>query len=177
MTLADLRRRLPPRTLAYLAVGALVVAGFVLVFLIPEYREADRLRREIAAIRESIEAQQRLMPVRESLRRIEGQLPSVGPVGGQERLPLSDVARLTDIFDSLAQPTGLRVTQVSPDPASVTRDGLLAVRLNLTGQADAFREFLLALGRYGPLAKVESVGSLMGRDGREFSVKCWLAVR
>jgi len=177
MTLAEIKNLLPARTLGFLIAGAVIAVGFVAVFIIPDYREAEALRRQIGEERANLEMRRQLLPVTQSLRQAQAGLPTVGPVGGGERLPLADVGRLADIMDTLGAPLGLRVTRVSPDPASVTRDGVLAVRLGLLGQAEAFREFLLALGRYGPLVKVESVSTMVGRDGREYLVKCWLAVR
>lgn len=177
MTLTEIRNLLPARTLGFLIAGAVIAVGFVAVFIIPDYHEADALRRQIAEARANLEMRRQLLPVAQSLMQAQAGLPTVGPVGGGERLPVADVGRLADIMDKLASPLGLRVTRVSPDPASVTRDGVLAVRLGLLGQAEAFREFLLALGRYGPLVKVESVATLVGQDGREYALKCWLAVR
>ena len=101
----------------------------------------------------------------------------VGKVGGKDTLPLAEVERLTTIFDALAGPHGLRLSAVSPDAASVTRDKLMAVRLAFSGTPAAAREFLLDLGGFGPLVKVESVTTVFGREGREYTLKCWLAVR
>lgn len=177
MTLAEIKNRLPARTLVGLLAGAVAVVGFVVAFIIPDTRRAETLRAEIVQLRANRDLRRQLLPVAQSLKDAQAGLPSVGPVGGGERLPLTEVSRLAEIVDGLAAPFGLRVTRVSPDPASVTRDGLLAVRLGLAGEAGAFREFLLALGRYGPLVKVESLSTMVDRDGREYAVKCWLAVR
>ncbi|EHJ47454.1 hypothetical protein DFW101_1446 [Solidesulfovibrio carbinoliphilus subsp. oakridgensis] len=177
MTLAELKNRLPARTLAVLVAGAVIAVGFVAVFIIPDTREAEALRHQIGQLRANLELRRQLLPVAQSLKDAQAGLPSVGPVGGGERLPLAEVGRLAGIMDGLAAPLGLRVNRVSPDPSSVTRNGLVAVRLGLVGPADAFREFLLALGRYGPLVKVESLTTAVDRDGREYTVKCWLAVR
>lgn len=177
MNIVDIKKRLPARTLVLLGIGLLIALGFVAVFLVPEYREAERLRREIAVTRANLETRRQLEPVMKALREAESGMPQVGETGGAGRLALSDVGRLTDVFDGMATSLGLRVASVSPDASSVTKNGLLAVRLGLVGQADAFREFLLALGRYAPLVKIESANTMIGRDGREYSLKCWLAVQ
>lgn len=177
MTFAEIKKRLPARTLVLLGVGVLIALGFVAVFLIPEYRESERLRREIAVIRANLETRRQLEPVVRALREGEAGMPQIGDVGGGARLPLSEVGQLTDVFDGMATSLGLRVASVSPDASSVTNNGLLAVRVGLVGEADAFREFLLALGRYAPLTRIESANTVVGRNGREYSVKCWLAVQ
>jgi len=177
MTFSDLKNRLPARTLGTLVVGILLALGFLAVFIIPENREAEQLRRKIAETNASLAMRRQLQPVAVALKQLEATIPSVGPVGGGAHLPLADVSRLPDIFDAMATPFGLRMASVSPDPSSVSRSGELAVRLGVMGQAEAFRDFLLGLGRYGPLMRIESITSMIGREGREYSVKCWLAVQ
>ncbi|WP_428565361.1 MAG: hypothetical protein ACP59X_04145 [Solidesulfovibrio sp. DCME] len=176
MTFAEIKRRLPPRTLAFLAVGALVAGGFMAMFIVPDYRQCQVLTAENAGLRATLEVRRQMVPVVETLKKARTDLPEVTAMTGQERLPLAEVGRLAAIMDGLAAPLRLRLTQVSPDPSSVTRDGLVAVRLAVLGESDRFREFLLALGRYAPLTKVESVVTHVGRDGREYRVKCWLSV-
>ena len=177
MTLAEMRKALPPRTLLTLAVGAAVALGFLAVFLLPEYHEIEQLTVRTAALRQALDDRAQLEPVAKALGETQGKVREVGPVGGRGTLPLADVERLTAIFDDLAKPHGLRLSAVSPDAASVTRDGLLAVRLGLVGQPEAMRRFMLVLGEYGPLVKVESAATLYGREGREYTLKCWLAVQ
>ena len=177
MTLAEMRNALPPRTLLTLAVGAAVALGFLAVFLLPEYHEIEQLTVRTAALRQALDERAQLEPVAKALAEAQGKVRDVGQVGGQGKLPLADVERLTAIFDELAKPHGLRLSAVSPDAASVTREGLLAVRLAFLGTPEAARQFMLDLGRFGPLVKVESAASVYGREGREFTLKCWLAVR
>lgn len=177
MTLADLKRRLPPRTLGYLVAGALFAGAFLALFIIPDTREAKALAVEIGQLRTSLEVRRQMLPVVQSLNKVRSALPVVDATEKQGRLPLADVGRLAGIMDDLAAPSGIRMTRVSPDPASVTRDGLLAVRLVMLGEPEKFREFLLALGRYAPLVRIESVSTVVGGDGREYAVKCWLGVQ
>ncbi|MEA4856763.1 MAG: hypothetical protein AAGU21_10440 [Solidesulfovibrio sp.] len=176
MTFAELKRRLPPRTLAFLAVGALIAGGFMAIFIVPDYRQCKVLAAENEGLRATLEVRRQMVPVVESLKKARASLPEVEGMAGKERLPLAEVGQLASVMDGMAVPLGLRLTQVSPDPSSVTRDGLVAVRLVLLGEPDKFRDFLLALGRYAPLAKIESVVTHVGHDGREYRVKCWLAV-
>jgi hypothetical protein len=176
MTFAEIKKRLPPRTLGFLAVGAIIAGGFMSVFIVPDYHQSQVLTEENARLRASLEVRRQMLPVAEALKKAQASLPEVGAATVEERLPLGQVGQLTAIFDGLAGPLGLRLTQVSPDPSSVTRGGALAVRLGLLGEPDRFRLFLLDLGRYAPLVKIESVVTSVGRDGREYKVKCWLAV-
>ena len=177
MTLAEIRHALPPRTLATLAVGAAMALGFLAVFLVPEYQAIEDLTAKTAELRETLEERRQLAPVVKALIAAQATVRDVGAVGGHTKLPVAEVEHLTRVFDDLAKPLGLRVVSVSPDAASVTRDGLLAVRLGLVGQPEAMRRFMLVLGEYGPLVKVESAATLYGREGREYTLKCWLAVQ
>lgn len=177
MTLSEIRQLLPARTLVTLTVGVVVALGFVAVFLIPEYRAVETLGRQVEELKSSLAIRRQLEPVARTLKEAQAQVPAVGPVGGEGRLPLADVGRLATIFDGMATPRGLRVSAVSPDASSVTRDGLLAVRLGFLGPPAGFRDLLLALGGFGPLVKIESVTTTAGREGREYTVKCWLAVQ
>ena len=177
MTLAEIKQALPARTLGTLVVGAAVAVGFLVVFLVPEYRDNAALTDKTAELRLALEERRQLEPVVKTLADAQAKVRAVGPVGGQVKLPVAEVGRLTAVFDAMATPLGLRVVTVSPDAASVTRDGLLAVRLGLMGQPEAMRRFLLELGGYGPLVKVESAATLIGREGREYTLKCWLAVQ
>ena len=177
MTLAEIKHALPARTLVTLAVGAAVALGFLAVFLAPEYRDIETLTAKTAELRATLDERRQLEPVVAALTDAQSKVRSVGAVGGRTKLPVAEVGRLTAVFDGLATPLGLRVVSVSPDASSVTRDGLLAVRLGLLGQPEAMRRFMLALGEYGPLVKVESAATLIGREGREYTLKCWLAVQ
>jgi hypothetical protein len=177
MTLAEIKHALPARTLLTLAVGAAVALGFVAVFLLPEYREMDLLTTQVTALRASLEERRQLEPVAKALAEAQTKMRPVGPVGGLGKLPLAEVGRLTSVFDNLATPLGLRMTAVSPDASSVTREGLLAVRLAFLGPPEAVRQFMLSLGGFGPLVKVESATTMFGREGREYTMKCWLAVQ
>ena len=177
MTLAEIKQALPARTLATLVVGAAVALGFLVVFLVPEYRDIEDLTAKSAELRLALEERQKLEPVIKTLADAQAKVRGVGTVGGQTKLAVAEVGRLTAVFDAMATPLGLRVVTVSPDAASVTRDGLLAVRLGLLGQPEAMRRFMLELGGYGPLVKVESAATLIGREGREYTLKCWLAVQ
>jgi len=177
MKLTEIKRRLPPRTLGFLLAGAVIAAGFMALFIVPDYHAARELRQELAHLQASLTLRRQFAPVTKLLTQAREHLQQVGPVGGKTTLPLSDVGRLNTIFGDMAAPLGLRVTRVSPDPSSVTRKGLLAVRFGFLGPAEAFREFMLTLGRYGPLVKVESVSTMAGADGREYAMKCWLAIK
>lgn len=177
MKLSEIKRRLPPRTLGLLIAGAVIAAGFMALFIVPDYHVARELRGEVGRLQASLAMRRQLAPVATLLIQAREHLQQVGPVGGNATLPLSDVGRLNTIFGDMAAPLGLRVTRVSPDPSSVTRKGLLAVRFGFLGPAEAFREFMLTLGRYGPLVKVESVSTMAGADGREYAMKCWLAIK
>ena len=173
----DIRRLLPARTLAMLAAGAILALALLLGGLLPQYREAETLRRQVAELSATLEARRQLAPVAKALAEAQVPSPPEVEVRGGERLSLAEVGRLATIFDAMATPHGLRVSTVSPEPSSATRNGLLAVRLGLTGDAAAFRDFLLDLGRYGSLSAVESVSTTAGRDAREYAVKFWLAVQ
>ena len=177
MTLAAIRSALPPRTLLTLAVGAAVALGFLAVFLLPEYKEIEVLTARTASLRQALDERAQLEPVAKALAVAQSKVRDVSPVGGRDKLPLADVERLTVIFDELAKPHGLRLSAVTPDAASVTREGLLAVRLAFLGTPEGARRFLLNLGGFGPLVKVESAATVFGREGREYTLKCWLAVR
>lgn len=177
MRLADLSKRLSARILATVVAGVLVALGFLAVFVIPEYREAGRLRQQIVVAKADIEIQSRLAPLRAKLTKAESVLGLGGLTVKAEPMPLRDVGRLTEIVEGLAKPAGLRVASVSPEPNSAGRNGLLAVNIRLLGAMAAIREFLLSLCRFGPLVSIESATSVVGADGRELSLKCWLSVR
>lgn len=177
MTFAEIKRRLPPRTLGVLAVGAAIAVGFLVVFIIPDYHSARVLRDQIGQLKTSLDVRRQLLPVVQSLKKAQASLPVAEAVGGNAALPVSEVGQLHTIFEDMIKPLGLRVMRVSPEPTSVTKNGLLAVRLGLQGPAEAFREFLLVLGRYGPMVKLESVSTTVGADGREYALKCWLAIK
>jgi hypothetical protein len=177
MTLHELKGRLPARTVGTLVVGALVALGFVAVFLLPEYRQAARLRLDLIELRADLDIQRRLAPVRASLQKSEAALPPADLRVTPGTLPLSEVGRLAEIVGELAKPSGVSVDAVSPDASSVGKSGRLAVTVRLHGEMEAMRTFLLSLCHFAPLVKVESGSTQMGRDGRELTLKCWLAVR
>ena len=174
---AIFKGRLPARTVVTLVTGALVAVGFVVVFLMPEYRESAQLRLRIAELRADLDLQRQLVPIRAALRQAEAGLPPADLTVKPASLPLAEVGRLTEIMTELAKPSGLTVDAVSPDASSVGKNGRLAVTARLRGSMEAMREFLLALCRFAPLVKIESAATQVGRDGRELSLKCWLAVR
>lgn len=177
MILSTLRQRLPARTLGTLLVGVLLAVCFLLVFVIPEYREAARLRIRIAETKLDIDVRTRLAPMLAKLAKAEAGLPKSNLPAKPEPMPLADVDRLTELLDALAKPVGVRLAAVTPQANSAGKNGLLAVDLRLLGNMDGFHDFLVALGRFGPLVSVESATTMVGADGRELLLKCWLAVR
>lgn len=177
MTLKELKGRLPARTLAVLVSGVVVAVGFVAVFLIPEYREASLARFRIAALRSDLDIQRQLAPVRASLKVAEASLPADDVLVTPEALPLSEVGRLVEIIGDMAKPLGLSVDGVTPEAASAGKNGRLAVKVQLRGAMESLRAFMLALCQLPSLVKVESASTQMGQDGRELTLKCWLAVR
>lgn len=177
MNAATLRQRLPARTLVTLLVGLLLAVGFLLVFVLPEYRDAARLRDAITETRLDIDIRTKLAPMLAKLAKVEAELPKDEKPAELKPMPLTDVDRLTELLDELAKPAGVRLAAVTPQANSAGKNGLLAVDLRVLGAMSGLHAFLAALGRFESLVSVESATTMVGGDGREMLLKCWLAVR
>lgn len=171
------KTRLPARTVVTLLVGIFFAAAFVIVFLLPDYRGAARLREGIAALRTEVALKQTMVPLQLRLGKAEVLLPKTLPSVKLTPLPLAELNRLSERIGELAGPAGLQVVSVAPEAASAGKNGLLSVRLRLLGPITGIRTFLLALGRFGPLVSIQNASTKVGADGRELTLTCWLAVR
>ena len=158
-------------------VGVLLAVAFLFVFVIPEYREAARLRVRIAETKLDVEVRTRLAPVLAKLVKAEAALGKIDLPSKPVPMPLAEVDQLTARFDAMAKPLGLRLMAVTPQANSAGKNGRLAVNLRLLGTMDGFHEFLTTLSRFAPLVSVESSATVVGEEGRELLLKCWLAVR
>lgn len=177
MTLQLGTTRLPARTLVTVLVGIFFAAAFVVVFLLPDYRGADRLRGQIASLRTAMALKQKMVPLQLQLGKAEALLPKDLPAVKLEPLPLADLNRLSERIGDLAGPAGLQVVTVSPEASSAGKSGLLSVQMRLLGPIAGIRRFLLAMGQFGPLVGIQSATTKVGQEGRELSLTCWLAVR
>lgn len=177
MNFSTLRQRLPARTWGILLVGVLLAVCFLFVFMIPEYRHAARLRVRIDEAKRDVAIRAKLAPFLARLRKAEAELPKNVTASKPTPMPLADVDRLTELLDALAKPVGVRLAGVTPRANSAGKNGLLAVDLRLLGPVGGLHDFLLALGRFDPLVSVASATTMVGPDGRELLLKCWLAVR
>lgn len=177
MNLGNFTGRLPARTVATVVVGILFAVGFVIVFLIPDYREAARMRQERIELQAEINLQKQLVPLREKLLKADATLAKGNFLVKAEPLPLSEVGQLTARIGDMAKPAGLRVASVSPEVEAAGKRGLLAVHLRLLGPIGGMRDFLLSLARFGSLVAIEKASTKLGQDGRELTLTCWLTVR
>lgn len=161
------------------ALGLELAAILILAVAVwlPAVRASASLRQGIADAEAKLSLATQLAPVAAELTRLEAALPDIGPLPSGTALSLAEVGRLPEVFAAMAAPLGLHLVAAAPDPGSAGIGGAVALRLELEGDPGRFREFLLALGGYGPLVGLESVATEMHRNVRGYHVTCWLAVQ
>lgn len=168
----------PTRTLVLCGAGALAVVLVLAGLIWPAASRVGQLDRDIADMRARLDEQKILRPLFDSLKTLVKDVDVAGlpPVQAQ-KLPQEQVATVSGLFEESARRSGARIFSVTPDPDSLARGSKhLSVRAVVQGEVDAFRLFLLEVGRLPYLDQVGGVVIRQTPDGREYAVTVWLAL-
>lgn len=171
-------RKLPGKSIRYLAICAFGVLVFVIVGIYPRVQSISKLDAKITNLHYDIETQRILFPVYETLmKKSRIKEPEDLPKPRNERLDRSKVVMIPDTFRDMALMSKLKPVEVIPELNGMTRgSGFQSVVVRLTGDFLAFRDFLILASGVPYLAHIETIQIKPAGDDREFHLKLWLAL-
>ncbi|BBO80078.1 hypothetical protein [Desulfosarcina ovata] len=97
------------------------LAAFLVLVIYPNYRTLKEVDRKITALNEEIVSRQTLVPIYARLMQKAGNVISSHlKAPEQSSLALAETARLAELFQEIADPTGMTLESVVPDAEAVT---------------------------------------------------------
>jgi len=164
------------RSLFYFALFGVVILVIILLMIYPDYRTLAALDKNIKQLNTKIETQKLLLPLfQKMLTEIDFKLPEGVAFPKEEKLTQEKSESIVSVFHELADNSGLKVVEVSPDVESTLNgSGFLLVNVVVKGDFFKLREFLLELGNLPYLEKIEQIKLQNIEAGKEVRLKIWL---
>ena len=164
------------RSLFYFALFGVVILVIILLMIYPDYRTLATLDKNIKQLNTKIETQELLFPLfQKMLTEIDLKLPGGGAFPKEEKLTQEKAERIVSVFYELADKSGLKVVEVSPDVESTLNgSGFLLMNVVVKGDFSELREFLLELGHLPYLEKIEQIKLQNIDGGKEVRLRVWL---
>jgi hypothetical protein len=168
---------LPTQSLILLILCGAGILVFLLFIILPGKRLSAELDRDIDGLKSRIEEQKILSPVFKSL--FEKSKPSAaqGPIpSARTKLSRGDIAGMPKRLQDMAGAHRLRVREVIPEVNTLTdASGRFLLRLNVAGQFNDLRGFLIDVGSLSFFESLEEIDIRAVEGGEEFGLKIWLA--
>jgi len=159
-----------------LTCGAGVIVFFILI-IIPNQNTAAELDQEILKINDHIEQQRMLRPVFESmLERAKKKQPTNLPATKIVKLDRGDITKISELLQDIAGRRDLKILDIGTDANEIMNNtGYMLMRIHATGDLMKFREFLMDLGTFPSLEKIEEIKIRAIEGSREYKLKIWMA--
>jgi hypothetical protein len=164
------------RSIFYFALLGVVILVIILLMIYPDYHTLAALDKNIKQLNTKIETQKLLFPLfQKMLTEIDLKLPKGMAFPKEEKLTQEKAESIVSIFHELADKSGLKVVEVSPDVESTLNgSGFLLMNVVVKGDFFKLREFLVALGSLSYLEKIEQIKLQNIEGGKEIRLKIWL---
>ena len=157
------------------------VAGLLILLfggIVPAARNTEDTRAEIESLRAELQKREALLPVYALLRQqAETAPPDHLIVPEPRRLPLDELPGVPALLEEMAAANGLELVSATPQVRALSegRDGL-RVDARLRGEFLPMRDFLLSLGGFPSMERLEGVSVMAVDAGRELRVTIWLKI-
>ncbi len=171
--------KLPKQSLVKMGICALIIVAFVGLLILPNILEDRDVKHEILTLQAEIERQKILFPIyiklqSELTRKVVDELPIPEPTALTE----AEIDKATHDIEDVAIRTKLKINDVTPDPASLTKAaGYVGVNCDFYGSYFNLRAFLIELGSLPYLKHIEKLDMQEGADGVNFTMRLHLAVK
>lgn len=170
--MADSNVQLPAKALLLL-LGGLALAALLFFFLVyPVWSDIGRAENRLRDLQTQVEVKRILAPSYTSLQSALGKFPEEGPFPMPEKEPLGmDMDHLSQQLISMTAEHGLTVRSISPSMQELGgRPQMIVVSMEMRGQLESFREFLLDLLKQPHLNEVRSMLVREAGVNREFKL-------
>jgi hypothetical protein len=169
---------IPQQSIIYIGVCLIGILIFVSLGIIPAGRSLTALDTRINDAKYTLEGQQTLIPLSQSLRRqSEKKESQILPLPEQGKLPQSRIDTLPVTFSTAAKVSGMTLVSALPNLNTLTGDAqFLSVDAILRGNFIKFRKFLVQIGGLPYVHHIEEITIHGKADMAEFRVKIWIAL-
>jgi Tfp pilus assembly protein PilO len=170
--------KIPPRSILYIIACAVVLTVFIYLVLAPRQKTIAELDKDITNIDNRIKQQEAFYPVYEGYKKqIELGSKRILPLPQKEGLLWEKAEGISIIFREAARNSGLEMISAVPELGSLADMGILALKLNLSGDFLDLRKFLSELGKMPYLEGIEEITIQSSSRGKEFRLKVLLALK
>lgn len=168
---------LPSKSLLRVIIFGGGVFLFVLLVIMPSFKEFRALDEQIVDINARIKEQQILTPVYDSLLKRSEMKPSEGlNVVQPVKLKRSETDKVAQVFQGMARQSNLLLADYAPEIQSLIGDTeTMKVNVLLKGEFINFQPFLRELCQLPYLVKIEEIAIQSVRDTKEMRLRIWLA--
>ena len=168
---------LPTKSLMRVIIFGGGVFLFVLLAILPSFKEFKALDEQIVDINARIKEQQILTPVFDSLLKKSEMNPSEGlNVIQPIKLKRSETDKVAQVFQGMARQNNLLMADYAPDIQTLIGDTeTMKVNVLLKGEFISLQPFLRQLCQLPYLVKIEEIAIQSVRDTKEMRLRVWLA--
>lgn len=163
---------LPAQSIRYCLICGAGIIAFVVFIIIPSQRTSAELDRQIKKIDAQIEEQRILKPVFDSLIKRAKQADTTEVPGTQAFKPAGgSINEITEFLQKIARHHDLELKDLNTDVAAMMNNSRkMVMHINLTGNFQNFREFLLDLSAIPQLEEIEEIKIKALEGAREYNL-------
>jgi Tfp pilus assembly protein PilO len=176
--MAGFSKKIPSKSLRYLAVCTFGVIVFAALAVYPLRRSIADLERKIDRLAYQAEMQKSMYPLYAELKkRLDSDVLFELELPEPKTYPRELIDQVSSAFDEIVENSGLSLLTVNPDVRALAGDSsLLPVRLVLVGPFFNFQTFLTRLGSVPFITHIEEIRAKHIPRNREFEINVWFAV-
>lgn len=171
-------KSLPSNSLNYLVIFGGIIVILILLGILPFHRYNSNRAQEVKKIQADIAEQKEFQQAYQSQQKIS-KTPIVHklPNPVKTKLPRPDLDKFQDTFRAEAKKSGLIITSLIPDMATLAA-GSPAILFDVTtkGQFANFRKLLINVGALPYVDKIEEINIKQLEDSMEFKMKLWIVL-
>jgi len=156
---------LPAQSIRYCLICGAGIIAFIFLIVIPSQKTSAELDRQIKKLDEQIEKQRILRPVFDSLLKRANQantaeVPATRAFKTTQEFKTAGVGinEITEFLQKIARHHDLELKDINTDVAALMKNSRkMMIRINLTGNFQNFRMFLLDLSAIHQLEEIEEI--------------------
>ncbi|MCC5833539.1 MAG: hypothetical protein JJU20_02290 [Opitutales bacterium] len=158
-------------SLILLAASVCIIA----LMIVPQWVELNQERARIDRLQYDIQQQRTFAPV---YSQFTGRLAGLSWEVAEtvpDKLPVSELANLSDRFQSLSPDSGIQIHSASPQAgAAGSRDGLQRAQAQASGSFSQIQQFLVDFESAGFLGHIESLSISVEENHKQIKWAAWL---
>jgi hypothetical protein len=169
--------KLPARVIVFFLMYLCVLLFYLLLVIYPQHISLAEADLDIKKLKVRIEEQKILYPIFQNFLKKSRVKDTEGlPFPKQRKLMRNETAKISSIFQEIAQKSNLVLKEIIPDAdALISGAGYLKLNLTVKGNFLDLRNFMLQLGDLPYLEHIERIQIRSVQDSKEISFKIFLA--